>query len=176
MVSEGAFVSSTTIITSLQQIDPIKIDFSIPEKYIANLTIGKEISFTVDVREEPFTAQIYALESKIDAATRAIRIRARCANPNRALYPGAFAKINLKLFPDKQSIMIPAKATVPLLEGEMVYILRKGKAKGVEIKTGYRTSREIEVTEGLAPNDTLVTSGLLQIKEGMPVKVRVQNQ
>jgi len=176
MVSEGAFVSSTTIITSLQQVDPIKIDFSIPEKYIANLTIGKEITFTVDGREEPFTAQIYALESKIDASTRAIRIRARCANPNRALYPGAFAKINLKLFPDKQTIMIPAKATVPLMEGEMVYILRKGKAKGVEIKTGYRTSREVEVTEGLAPNDTLVTSGLLQIKEGMPVKVRIQNQ
>ena len=176
MVSEGAFVSSTTIITSLQQVDPIKIDFSVPEKYIANLNIGKEITFSIDGRDGLFTAQIYALESKIDASTRAIRIRARCSNPDRALYPGAFAKINLKLFPDKQCIMIPAKSTVPLMEGEMVYVVRKGKAKGVEIKTGYRTAREVEVTEGLAPNDTLVTSGLLQIKEGMPVKIRIQNQ
>ena len=72
--------------------------------------------------------------------------------------------------------MIPAKATLPLMEGEQVFVLRKGKAKAVDIKTGYRTSREIEVTSGLASNDTLVLSGLLQIKEGMAVKVKIQNR
>lgn len=176
MVSEGAFVSNSTIITSLQQVDPIKIDFSVPEKFIENLNIGKEIAFTIDGREDQFIGKIYALESKIDASTRAIRVRALCPNPQRILYPGSFAKINLKLFPNKQSIMIPARSTVPLMDGEQVFIIKKGRAKAVDIKTGYRNEREVEVTDGLSPNDTLVTSGLLQIKEGMPIGIKIQNQ
>lgn len=173
MVSEGAFVSNQTIIASLQQLDPIKIDFSVPEKYISNLEIGKDIEFTIDGRDDHFTGKVYALESKIDPTTRFIRLRALCSNPDRILHPGSFAKISLKLFPNKESIMIPARSTVPLMEGEQVFVLKKGKAKAVVIKTGYRNEREVEVTEGLAPSDTLITSGLLQVKEGMPVKVKI---
>jgi membrane fusion protein (multidrug efflux system) len=176
MVSDGAFVSNSTIITSLQQIDPVKIDFSVPEKFIPNLATGMEIDFTIDGREDHYTAKIYALESKIDASTRSIRIRALCPNPKKELYPGAFAKINLKLFPEKPCILIPARATVPLLDGEQVFVLKNGKAKAVLIKTGYKTGSHVEITEGLAENDTLVTTGLLQIKEGIPVKVRIQNK
>ena len=175
MVSEGSFVTNSTVITSLQQVDPIKVDFSIPEKFIANLNVGKEIDFTVDGIEDHFTAKVYALESKIDVLTKSIRARALCPNPLRILHPGSFAKISVKLFPNKEVIMIPAKATVPLMEGELVYVLRKGKAKSVNIKTGYRNEREVEVTSGLVPGDTLVTTGLLQIKEGMAVRVKVQN-
>ena len=141
-----------------------------PEKFIPNLTNGKEIDFTIDGSEEHFTGKIYALESKIDASTRSIRVRALCPNPKRMLFPGSFAKINLKLFPDKECIMIPARSTVPLMEGEQVFILKNGKAKAVDIKTGYRNEREVEITEGLAANDTLVTTGLLQIKDGMPIR------
>lgn len=176
MVSEGAFVSNTTIITSLQQIDPIKVDFAVPEKFISNLNIGKEFDFGIDGREERFTAKIYALESKIDPQTGSIRVRALCPNSKRVLYPGSYAKINLKLFPNKACIMIPAKATVPMMEGEQVFVLKKGKASAVDIKTGYRTEREVEVTNGLASGDTLVTTGLLQIKEGMPIRVKIQNR
>jgi membrane fusion protein (multidrug efflux system) len=176
MVSEGAFLSNATIITSLQQVDPVKIDFSVPEKYITNLTIGKEIDFTIDGREDHFTGKIYALESKIDPITRSIRIRALCPNPKRVLFPGSFAKINLKLFPDKECIMIPARSTVPLMEGEQVYIIKKGKAKAIDIKTGYRNEKEVEVTDGLSAGDTLVTTGLLQIKEGMAVRLKNQNR
>ena len=92
------------------------------------------------------------------------------------LFPGSFAKINLKLFPEKECIMIPARSTVPLMEGEQVFIIKKGKAKAVDIKTGYRNEREVEVTNGLASGDTLVTSGLLQIKEGMAVRLKKQDR
>jgi len=175
-VSEGSFVSNSTIITSLQQVDPIKIDFSVPEKFIANVNNGKEIEFTIDASDDIFTGKIYALESKIDALTGSIKVRALSPNPKRVLYPGSFAKINLKLFPNKACLMIPAKSTMPILEGEQVFILRKGKAKAVDIKTGYRTEREIEITKGLSANDTLVTTGLLQIKDGMPIKVKIQDR
>jgi membrane fusion protein (multidrug efflux system) len=92
------------------------------------------------------------------------------------LHPGSFAKINLKLFPDKECIMIPARSTVPLMEGEQVFVMKKGKAKAIDIKTGFRNESEVEVTDGLTANDTLVTSGLLQIKEGMPIKVKIQSR
>ena len=176
MVSEGAFVSNSTVITSLQQIDPIKVDFSIPEKFVSNLTIGKEINFTVDGSDEHFSGKIYALESKIDAMTRSIRVRALCPNNERKLYPGSFAKISVKLFPNKESIMIPARSTIPLMEGEQVFVIKKGKAKSVNIKTGYRNENDVEVTEGLAPNDTLVTSGLLQLKDGMAIRIKSQKR
>lgn len=174
MVSEGAFVSSTTIITSLQQVDPIKVDFAVPEKFIAYLNIGKEFGFTIDGREDLYTGKIYALESKIDPLTGSIRVRALCPNSKRELYPGSYSKINIKLFPNKESLLIPAKATVPLMEGEQVFVLKNGIARAVNIKTGYRNEREVEITSGLAPNDTLVTTGLLQIKEGMPIRVKIQ--
>ncbi len=176
MVSEGAFVSSSTIITSLQQVDPIKIDFSVPEQFVANVNVGKEIKFSINGREDQFIGKIYALESKIDLSTRTIRVRALCPNPHRILYPGSFAKINIKLFPDKECIMIPARSTVPLMEGDQVYVLKNGKAKAINIKTGYRNELEVEVTEGLTPSDTLVTTGLLQIKEGMPIRIKIQNR
>lgn len=176
MVSEGAFVSNSTVITSLQQLDPIKVDFSIPEKFISNLNVGKEIEFTVDGSEDHFNGKIYALESKIDALTRSIRVRALCDNKERKLFPGSFAKINLKLFPNKQSIMIPARSTIPLMEGEQIYVVRNGKAKAIKIKTGYRNEKEVEVLDGLEANDTLVTSGLLQIKDGMAVRIRSQKR
>lgn len=175
-VSEGSFVSNSTIITSLQQVDPIKIDFSVPEKFIANVNSGKEIEFTIDASDEIYSGKIYALESKIDALTGSIKVRALSPNPKRVLYPGSFAKINLKLFPNKSCLMIPAKSTMPILEGEQVFILKNGKAKAVDIKTGYRTEREIEIIKGLAENDTLVTTGLLQIKDGMPIRVKIQNR
>ena len=99
MVSDGSFVTNSTVITSLQQIDPIKVEFSIPEKYKSNLTENMEVKFTVEGSDRIYSAKIYALESKIDAATRSIRIRALAPNSDRSLFPGSFVSIKLNLFP-----------------------------------------------------------------------------
>lgn len=173
MVSEGSFVTNNTMITSLQQIDPIKIEFSIPEKYKPNLAENMEVKFLVEGNERIYSAKIYALESKIDAATRSIRIRALAANPDRSLFPGAFVSIKLNLFPGKETIFITARAIVPVIDGEQVFIVRNGKVAFVKVTTGIRTETEVEILKGLQLNDTLITSGLLQVKEGMPVKVRI---
>lgn len=173
MVSEGSFVTTTTVITSLQQLDPIKIEFSVPEKYKANLLENMEIKFTVEGIDRVYSARIYALESKIDAATRSIRIRALAPNPDRSLFPGSFVSIKLNLFPDKETIFITARAIVPLIDGEQVFIMRNGKVVPLKVTTGIRTETEVEILKGLQLNDTLIISGLLQVKEGMPVKVRI---
>lgn len=173
MVSEGSFVNNNTMITSLQQIDPIKIEFSIPEKYKPNLAENMEVKFMVEGNERIYTAKIYALESKIEAATRSIRIRAFAPNPDRSLFPGSFVSIKLNLFPGKETIFITARAIVPVIDGEQVFIVRNGKVAIVKVITGIRTETEVEILKGLQLNDTLITSGLLQVKEGMPVKVRI---
>lgn len=174
-VSEGSFVSNSNIITTLQQIDPIKIEFSVPEKYKNNIINNQEVEFTVEGVSDTFKGKVYATESKIDLSTRSIRIRALCANPQGSLFPNSFATIKLNLFPNQQSIFIPARSIVPLIDGEQVFILRNGKAAAVRVTTGIRTETEVEVEKGLQPNDTLVTSGLLQIKEGMAIKAKVRS-
>jgi len=175
MVSEGAFVTTTTVITSLQQIDPVKIEFSIPEKYKTNLTDNMEIKFTVEGSGRIYSARIYALESKLDAETRSIRIRALAPNPDRSLFPGSFVSIKLNLFPGKSSLFITARAIVPLIDGEQVFIVKGGKVVATKVTTGVRTDTDVEILSGIQANDTLITSGLLQVKEGMPVKVRIAN-
>ncbi|MCX6240178.1 MAG: efflux RND transporter periplasmic adaptor subunit [Bacteroidia bacterium] len=173
MVSEGSFVTNTTVITSLQQIDPIKVEFSIPEKYKQYLNENMEIKFTIEGIDRIYSARIYALESKIDAETRSIRIRALAPNPDRSLFPGSFVSIKLNLFPDKETIFITARAIVPLINGEQVFIVRNGKVDPVKVITGIRTETEVEILKGLQVNDTLIISGLLQVKEDMPVRVRI---
>lgn len=175
-VSEGSFVSNSNIITTLQQIDPIKIEFSIPEKYKNNIVNNQEVEFTVEGVPDTFRGKVYATESKIDLSTRSIRIRALCANPQGNLFPNSFATIKLNLFPNQQSIFIPARSIVPLIDGEQVFIVRNGKAAAVRITTGIRTETEVEVEKGLQPNDTLVISGLLQIKEGMGIKAKIRQE
>ena len=172
-VSEGSFVTNSNIITTLQQIDPIKIEFSIPEKYKQNISMNQEIEFTVEGVSDTFHAKVYANESKIDLATRSIRIRALCSNPAGKLFPNSFATIKLNLFPNQETIFIPARSIVPLIDGEQVFIIKNRKASAVKVITGMRTETEVEVEKGLSPNDTLVTSGLLQIKDGMPVGAKI---
>jgi len=173
MVSEGSFVTNSTVITSLQQIDPVKIEFSIPEKYKQDLKENMEIKFSVEGIDRIYSGRIYALESKIDSETRSIRIRALASNPDRSLFPGSFVSIKLNLFPGKETIFVTARAIVPVIDGEQVFIVKNGKVASVGIKTGIRTETEVEILNGLQLNDTLIISGLLQVKEGMPVKVKI---
>ena len=174
-VSEGAFVTNTTVITTLQQVDPIKIEFSVPEKYKPNISENQEMEFTVEGLTDIFKGKIYAMESKIDASTRSLRIRALSPNPQGKLFPNSFATIKLNLFPDQESIFIPSRAIVPLIDGEQVFIVKNGKAVAVKVTTGMTTETDTEIAKGLQPNDTLVISGLLQIKEGMPVTARIKS-
>jgi membrane fusion protein, multidrug efflux system len=176
MVSEGSFVSPTTLIASMQQLDPIKIDFSVPEKYMQYMTVNKEIEFTIEGSDNLYKARIYAIEAKIDQSTRTIKIRASCRNTSGKLYPGSFANIKVNLMPGATGIVVPAKSLIPVLGGQQVFVIRDGKVNAVQVKTGVRTANEIEIIEGLQTNDSLIMSGLLQIKQGMPVKGVVKKQ
>jgi membrane fusion protein (multidrug efflux system) len=171
-VSPGGFVSSSTLVTRLQQTDPVKIDFSIPEKYREKVKNGTLIKFRIESSENPFTGRVYAIDPKIDPGTRNLEMRALCPNPAGLLVPGAFAKVEIVLDDLKDALVIPSEAIIPQMNGEKVFTCRDGKAKSQIIRTGIRTDREVQVIEGLNPGDTVITTGLLQLREEMPVKIR----
>jgi membrane fusion protein, multidrug efflux system len=170
-ISNGSTVSPTTLIARVQQMDPMKIEFTVPEKYAGSLRVGSPISFTVAGLEQRFSGKVYAIEPKIDAATRTLRLRALAPNPGRVLVPGAFAKVELELSRMEEAISVPTSSVIPHIDGQMVYVLKDGKAVSRNVTTGVRNDSSVQITDGLAPGDTVITSGLLQLREGSKVKI-----
>ena len=168
-VSEGSYVSPDTRIASLQNITTVKIDFSVPERYARDLRPGAEISFRLSGNPASFRGAIYAIEPKIDPTTRTVLLRARCPNPGERIMPGAFAEVELSLKEIPDALMIPTEALVPDLQGQKVFLARGGAADQSRVETGLRTEKLIQVTSGLRPGDTVITSGILQLAPGMPV-------
>ncbi|MDX1637918.1 MAG: efflux RND transporter periplasmic adaptor subunit [Balneolaceae bacterium] len=170
-VSDGSYISPTTQIASLQNIDPIKIDFSIPERYAAKVEEGDVIHFTVQGTDEVFEGKIYAIEPKIDAETRTLQIRARSDNEQQKLLAGGFANLDLTLETITNAKMIPTIALVPELQGQKVYLYKNGQVVQQSVQTGLRTESMVQITEGVEFGDTVLTTGLLQVRPGMPVQV-----
>jgi membrane fusion protein (multidrug efflux system) len=170
-VSEGSYVSPTVKIASIQQIDPIKIDFFIPEKYAGIVHKGDKVNFKLQGEANSFEGQIYAIEPKIDLATRTLQLRATCPNHQGKILPGAFAKIELVLKETDNSILIPTEALIPVLKGQNVFIYQNGFAKTQPVETGARTDTQIEITNGLHDGDTVITTGIMQLKPGASVKI-----
>ena len=173
-ISNGAYVSPTTDIANLISINPIKITFSIPEKYAQMVSMGTNIQFTVSGNTKVFNAQVYAKEPAIDVATRALTLKAKSNNSNNELIPGSFANINLTLEKIEGAILVPTDAVIPVLKGKQVYVFRNGKAKAISIKSDIRTDANVLVTEGLLVGDTVITTGIMAIKDDAPVKVKIK--
>ncbi len=170
-VSEGSYVSPTQSIAWLQQIDPVKIDFSIPEKYASMVKKSDKINFLISDSKNPFSGEVYAIQPRINDATRTLEIRALSPNKEGKIIPGAFVKIELVLKEIENAIMIPTEAIVPVLKGKNVFVYRNGKAEAQKVETGIRTDTKIQVVDGLNEGDTIITSGIMQLRAGMNVKI-----
>jgi membrane fusion protein (multidrug efflux system) len=170
-VSEGAYASPTVVVSSLTKISPLKIEFSITENFVNLVRPGSEISFKVENDLETYHATVYAVESRLDIQTLNLFARARYANPDGKIKPGQSAKIEIKLDQKENAIMIPSIASVKEMGRDIAYVYENGKAREVEIITGMRTSSSVEVISGLTVGDTLLTTGVMQLRSGMPVKI-----
>jgi membrane fusion protein (multidrug efflux system) len=166
-LSEGSFATTSTKIARLVKMSPIKLEFSIPERYANDVNVGFPITFTVD--NKPYQANVYAIDPKIELNTRSIAIRALYPNKNEELKSGRFASVTLRLAHIENTIAIPTEALIPEMGGEMVYIYRKGRASSVKVNVGLRTESLIQIVSGLNFGDTLLTSGILQLRQGLPV-------
>ncbi|MCI0451522.1 MAG: efflux RND transporter periplasmic adaptor subunit [Candidatus Latescibacteria bacterium] len=169
-VSEGSYVSPATPITAIQDDTPVKLDFSMPERYAGRLKRGDRIHFTVQGTSRVFEGTIYAVEPSIDTATRTLRVRAESPNEDGALVPGAFADVEI-VMQQRDTIAIPAYALIPELKGHRVFVYAGGKAEARSVEIGTRTDENVEIVRGLSAGDTLITSAILQLRPGAPVTV-----
>jgi membrane fusion protein, multidrug efflux system len=172
-VSPGSYIPSNTLIAILQQVDPIKVEFSVPEKYSLIVKKGMHLTFTVENVDRSFDGIMYAVESGIDPQTRTIKVRARSPNPGSLLIPGTYARIRILLESIPGALTIPSESLITELEGNKVYLCRNGKAVSVPVTTGIRTGTDVQIISGLSAGDSLITTGLLQISNGMPVQVKI---
>ena len=174
-VSNGSYISSSTLIARLQQIDPIKIDFAVPEKFANSIGKGTPITFTITGSEEPHTATVYATEPKIDMATRTLKVRALTSNIGSKLLPGAFAKVEITLKSIYDALAIPTTSIVPQIDGQKVFVYRSGKAFAIPVETGIRSDSSVQIISGLSLGDTVITTGLMQIRDKAPVSIKKVN-
>lgn len=170
-VSEGSYLSPGTAIVNLVSVNPINIEFSVPERYGRDVNKGTRINFQLDGFNETIPAIVVAKEPNVDATTRTIKLKAEAPNPNGRIVPGAFANVSVKLRNFENTIMIPTQAILPELEGKTVFVYRGGKATPVPVETGIRREDLIQVTKGLSQGDTVITTGIMQIRPGAEVNL-----
>lgn len=174
-VSAGAYASPTTVVAKLTKVTPLKVEFAVPERYAREIKKGTNLDFRVDGKLDAYHAQVYATESGLDPETHSLTIRAIYPNRNAELMAGRYANIQLKQKEIEDAIAIPSEAIVPEMGKNKVFVYRSGVAEPVEVAIGIRTEAEVQIVRGLAPGDTILTSGTLQLRKGMPVEIQAIN-
>jgi len=170
-VSEGAWVTPNLVLASLQDVSRIKVDFSVPERYAADLKQGTLIYFTTDYSPGPYRAVIDAVEPNVEKNTRTIPARGICDNKDGSLVPGVSVKVDIDLKAMLRKLFIPTTALIPTVKGYDVYLMKSGKAELRQVVTGIRNLQSVEITSGLSLNDTVVVTNLLRIKPDSPLKL-----
>ncbi|MFM8741641.1 MAG: efflux RND transporter periplasmic adaptor subunit [Cytophagales bacterium] len=170
-VSQGAYITPTTAVATLYNISPAKIEFAVPARYSAQVKHGEKVVFSIENDLTVYEGQVYAVEPRIDPETRTLKIRALSENKSGRLIPGQFVKVQLILKSIDDAILVPSEAVIPDQGGKKVFIADHGKAKEVKIETGIRTEKSLEVLSGLKAGDTLLTTGILQLRQGIDIKI-----
>lgn len=171
-ISEGSYISPVDVVVNIQQINPVKIDFSVPEKYSSLVKEGAKITFSVEGHDSTYSGTVYATEPEIDSGTRTLKVRARAENKNNRILPGSFARVELELEEISNALMIPTESIVPVLKGQQVFVSRNGMAEAVPVKTGVRQDKMVQIVEGLNTGDTVVTTGVMSVRPKSPLKFK----
>lgn len=170
-ISEGATVSTNTAVAQMARTERLKIDFSFPEQYASLVQVGTEIAFKVSDDLRVHHAKVYAIEASVDNATKSLKARAMYDNREACLSPGRFVSVEVKLTEKPDAIMITSEALTLEMGKAFVFKCQNGKVYTQEIKTGYRNENQVEVLEGLGVGDTIATTGLMQLRQGMQVNI-----
>ncbi|HMJ69701.1 MAG TPA: efflux RND transporter periplasmic adaptor subunit [Cyclobacteriaceae bacterium] len=170
-VSEGTYLSPNTAIATLYNNTPAKLEFAIPSRYSAAVATGKEVFFKVEGDTLRHNGKVYAIEPRIDQDTRTLKLRALADNSNGRLLPGQFVELELILGSVNNAMLIPTECMVPEQGGKKVFVLENGIVRETQIETGIRTNTDLEVTRGLKNGDTVLTTGILQLRAGMKVQI-----
>jgi len=170
-VSLGAYIAPNDIITVIRQVDKLKLEFSIPEKYAKEVAPGYVVSFQVDGGRGNHKAKVIATENSVDQNTRTLKVRALVNEEHPELIPGVFAKVNLQLGKNDKALMVPTQSVIPTARNKQVIVVRRDSALYTVVETGSRDSAFIHVTSGIKVGDTVVTTGLMAIRPNSKIKV-----
>ncbi len=171
-VSLGDYVQPGQTIVNLEDLSSLKVDFRIPEIYLGRVKTGQRVDIQVDAfSDRAFSGKIFAIDPRIEEASRTILIRARIPNPEIQLRPGMFVRVSIVLGERPNAILIPEQAVVPMGQDSFVFRVVDGKAALTKIKIGQRRTGEVEILEGLTPKDTVVTAGQMKIRDGAPIMI-----
>ncbi|UOQ55321.1 efflux RND transporter periplasmic adaptor subunit [Hymenobacter cellulosivorans] len=167
----GTYVSPGTEITTLSRVRPVKIDFAVPGRFASNVRVGDVVSVTDEGTNKKYDAKVYAIDPQIDPVSRTQPVRARYANASNELRPGAFVKVNLQLGESTDALQVPTESVIPEASGYSVYTVQAGKMVPKKVKIGIRSDKVIQITDGLAVGDSVIRTGILQVKPGDAVRV-----
>lgn len=171
-VSEGAFISPSTVIAQLARISPLKIEFSVPESHSSLMKEGTRITFRMENDRglyQDYSANVYAVASVVDTDTRTLKVRAKYPNRDGSIMPGRHVSIIIEREKIEGALSIPSESIIPEMGKNIVYLYKKGLAKPVEITLGIRSADRVQVLDGLSAGDTLLTTGVMQLRKDMPV-------
>jgi len=171
-ISEGAYIRAGDEIVTLNNLKSVKLDFRVSEVFLPKINSGQIVNVEVDsYPNQRFTGKVYALNPALDSETRTILLRARIPNPDGKLYAGMFARVRLVLESHENAILIPEQAITPKGQDNFVYKLVDGKALLSKVILGKRRTGDVEIVEGIAVEDTIITAGHLKLQDGMAVKI-----
>jgi membrane fusion protein (multidrug efflux system) len=157
---------------NLESIDPLKVDFRVPELALSQVKDGQTIQITLDaIPDKAYDGKVFAINPLIDANGRSIVIRAQVPNKDGKLRPGMFARVKLFTSGSKDTLVVPEESLFPLGDDKYVYKVVDGKATRQKIEIGQRREGRVEVVGGLGPDDIVVTAGVMKLREGVPVSI-----
>ncbi len=171
-VSPGAYIKPGEDLVMLEDIDPIKVEFRIPEAYSRQVKPGQHITVRVDAYPgEIFHGEVYVIDTRMDTQTRTMLLRGRIPNAKKNLRPGMFSRVALILATRSEALVVPEQAVVPFGNDLFVYRVIDSKAVQTRVETGRRMDGKVEIKTGLARDEIVVTAGQMKIRDGMPVAV-----
>jgi membrane fusion protein (multidrug efflux system) len=175
-VSPGAYVAAGTALVNLEKIDRLKVTFSVPEIYLERLAVGQRVEVSADAMPgAKFEGTVYAIDPAIDVNGRAIKVRATLDNRDGRLRPGLLARILVKGTP-RDAVTVPEAALVPRGDDLLIYKADNGKALEVKVRTGRRESGFVEIIDGIAAGDEVVTAGQHRLRDGSNVEIVTSQQ
>lgn len=173
-ISKGSYITPTTSVAQLVNTDRVKVLFSIPEKYVQMVKNNSSIKLNIQGSREDHTAMIYAIEPIVESATRTLQVKAIADNSAQSLIPGTFANIVFPLETIERGLLVPAEALIPIQNGKKIFLLKNGKAFESLVETGARTKEDVLILSGIQDGDTVLTSGVMSLRDGSPVQVTLR--
>jgi membrane fusion protein (multidrug efflux system) len=178
-VNLGQFVAPGTAIVSLQALDTLYVNFTLPERWLGQVMVGQAVEIQVDAFDQAFSGQISVIEPQVRSASRNFEVQALLANPDNQLRPGQFARVRLATGDAERVVQIPQTAVRFNPYGNSVFVLYEDEDAQLRVRerfiiTGERRGNLIRVLEGLEPGERIASSGLLKLQNTTPVRITDQ--